>query len=292
LNRPRKHENTRRALALYCLTSSLVCLAACKALTGTYTISVAPKPNQTIRYTVKQEWTIEGKSGDGTPENQPPRSGGTLTSKMRSTFKILTNVQEQDGRIAGTLTQESQAVEMSFDGAFPAKEGSADVNRTFTIVYGADGDVIGLTEPGIHESTIDTTKRMIAETYKYFPTVTLSVGETVMQPLARAMPALLLPAGSPNVDPVGWMRMKLVSVEVDGNDRIAHCEQSYALKATWSATEITVSGTRKVQINLDRGIVKASQMETTYDSISIPVNSSMPTFKQHGVLRATVTGNN
>jgi hypothetical protein len=126
--------------------------------------------------------------------------------------------------------------------------------KTFTIVFGADGDVIDLTAPGMREETLAEIKKWIAEVHQYVPTVSLSVGETVVQPVALAVPVTLLPLGPFNID--GHVTMKLVSLEADGADRIAHCEQSYEVTVVqrpdatvppvrYSTLEMTIRGSRE-----------------------------------------------
>jgi hypothetical protein len=266
------------------------------AQTEKITISVAPRPNQSIHYVVTEEFSIAGGAEGGTKENRPQRSRTTLTGKGTTAYTLVTPAQAGTDRITSQLTYDESTAEISFDDAPPQKETAKGiVGSTFTIVFGADGDVIEVTGPDAEKSTIDSVKRTIAEMYKYFPTVSMSVGETMTLPPSRAVPATLLPIGP--VDIEGRMTMTLVSVEVDGTDRIAHCEQTYELtvvehpaQTVWRENRMNVRGSRKAQIDLKRGIVKASQMETTYDNVNTPRTDEMPTFKSHGVMKATVTG--
>lgn len=283
----------RIALVIACVVSLP---AQSIAQTEKVTISIAPAANQTVHYVVTEEFSIQGASEGGTKETQPPNPTPALAGKGTTAYTLVTAAQTESGRVTSQLTYDDSTAELTFGDAPPQKETAKGiVGSTFTVVFGADGDVIDVTAPEAHSSTIDSVKRTIAEMYKYFPTLSMSVGETVTLPPARAVPATLLPMGPVTID--GRMTMTLVSVAPDGPDRVAHCEQSFELtvvehpeKTAWRENKMIIRGSRTAQINLNRRMVQSSRMETTYDSVSTPSAADMPTFKSHGVMKATVTG--
>ena len=292
-----------------CATSAcaVVLTALVAAQAEKVTIGVTPKPGQIIHYVATQEINVDlvpdsakDAAGNAVPSLVPPMK---IVSKTMLTYTMVTNAANEQGRITSQVTYDQATAEMSINGTpFPSPATlGALVGKTYTIVFGADGSVIDVTAPDAKDETLAPVKAFIAEMSKYYPTASLAVGESTTRPLTLALPIPIPGAGPMNLD--GQMKMTLVSLAADGTDRIANCDQSFdaatkrpeataASPAPVPPLDISMRGTAKLQLNLDRGVVKNSQIDTTVDgAFPAPVGGpDAPKLKLRGVMKATVTG--
>jgi hypothetical protein len=267
------------------------------------TISIQPKPGQKIHYTVADEFIHEFIAEGGTAENRPPRPSVKMAGKLIQPYSLVTRDLDQQGRVTGQIAFDQGMAELSFDESAPKKENTPSADLTgmpFTVILGTDGDVIEATAPATEREGLvrfaNMIPRMIAEAHAYLPTASLAVGATVSQPLITAVPMQFRPRGP--FDIAGSVTLKLIAIETDGTERIAHCEQSYNVTVKYvpdagalrnHSSVRMVRGTRRVRVNVDRGVLAASEMELTYDNIDTPSRADLPTHKSHGVMKATVT---
>jgi len=180
--------------------------------TGKIAIGVTPRSGQQIHYAVTDEFSIDTASEGGTTENQPPKRSTTFAGGRSLAYSLLMGRADPQGHSTGQMILERGITEIRYDDA-PAQQQDSlrgDIGgKTFTIVFGAGGEVIGFTNAELREQTLTEIKSWSAEVDTYFPTVALSVGETVTQPAIHGVPVTLLPNGPFNVD--GRVTMTLVA---------------------------------------------------------------------------------
>jgi hypothetical protein len=200
----------RIALVVACV----VCLPARSiAQTEKVTISIAPAANQTVHYVVTEEFSIQGASEGGTKENQPPSPTPALAGKVTTAYTLVTAAQTESGHITSQLTYDDSTAELTFGDAPPQKETAKGiVGSTFTIVFGADGDVIDVTAPT--RIRPPSTPSSGPSPRCVFPHAEHVRGRDGDAAASRAVPATLLPKGPVTID--GRMTMTLVSVTPDG----------------------------------------------------------------------------
>lgn len=286
-----------------CLTTITI------AQTGKTTIGITPKPGQTIHYTGTQNITVEitpdAPPGATQPAMVPPMK---VEGKTVLAYTLVTSATDAQGQMTSQMTYEQATGELAINGTpFPAGDAmSRMAGQTLTVVFGADGTVVDVTgPPGTSKETADVVKSLLTEMSKYFPTMSLSVGESGTRPFSVSLPLPVPGLGPITLD--GQVTTKLVSLEADGADRLANCEQSYdaafkppqdtAAAAGTAATpapafDMTMRGRATLQVNVDRGLVKASQMDTTFDgAFASPLGGAdAPKLKVHGVMKTTVMG--
>jgi hypothetical protein len=230
-----------------------------------------------------------------------------IEGKTAMAYTLVTGAPNAQGQMTSQLTYDQVSGELSVNGTqFPAGDAlSRMAGQTMTVVYGADGTIVDVLSPAEQKETAAAVKTLLTEMSKYFPTVSLAVGESVTQPLSVALPLPVPGMGPLTID--GQVTTKLVSLEGDSADRLANCEQTYeaAFKppagapaaAGAAATppptfDLMMRGRATLQINVDRGFVKTSQMETIFDgSFPSPLGGAdAPKLKLHGVMKTTVAG--
>lgn len=267
-------------------------------------IAITPKPGQTVHYVTTQDLDIdvtpEAVAGTTPAFALPPMK---VASKTTLAFTMVTNAASPEGRITSQVTYEQAKGEISLNGT-PFSTGAALgdlVDKTFTIGFDAEGNVIETTAPDASEATLASMKALFAQMYKFYPAVSLSVGEAVNLPLSLKLP-LPIPGGMPvSVD--GLMTVKIASLDQEGADRIATGEQSYdgalahpaasgAAAPGAAGVDMTMRGGGKLQINVDQHLVKSSHVEMTIDgAVPSPAGGAgAPKLKIHGIMKLGVTG--
>jgi hypothetical protein len=287
------------------LAAGLVCVSLQPpAQTEKVSISLAPKPGQTVHYTAVQEIVVE------IMPDVPPGQSATIPTmkvvgKTNLAFTETSGAPDPQGRTTALLTYEQAAGELSINGVPMPMAGSlADLaGKTFILVFGADGKVADVTAPPEMAAMLGPAKQFIIDIYKLVPTSTLAIGETSGAPFTIPLP-IPLPGSGPIVME-GQTKTTLVSVEAEGADRIATCDQTFEAAmgrppsdptpGTTSAMSIDMKmqGTGKLQFNVDRGVMKSHASETTVNgaiSFGGSGDTALPTTKIHGTIKATVMG--
>jgi len=257
------------------------------------TLSTLPKPAQTVHYRMTTETTFETTSDSTAPDAIPPMQ---MVAKMTMALTQTTGTADADGRFQGETAYDDFAFEGSMNGTpLPAGNLLKDlIGKKLVVSYGPDGQILDVHLPGDTPPAFAMVRQMLPDMMKLYPVVSLAVGETVTTPLEMTMP---LPAPGPGpMKTTAQVRTRLVSVDTDGGDRIAHCEQVheaiYSISGDLAPAKgspdetltIKMNGTGSLAINIDRHFVKRSEMQTTFDGGAGAV------LRLHGVMKMTMTG--
>jgi hypothetical protein len=281
------------------------CLASMPPAQGEkITLGITPKPGQTIHYTATQEISVQITPDAAPGTTEPAAPPMKMAGKTLLGYTLVAGAASPQGQVTSQMTFEKATSELSINGTpFPAGDAMGQmVGQTLTVVFGMDGNVVDVTAPGTSKESAELVKRLFTEMYRYFPTMSLSVGEATTRPLSVALPLPIPGIGPVTID--GHLTTKLVSLEAEGAERLASCEQSYdasftrpsdaagAAATPAPAFDMTMRGNATAQINVDRGVVKASQLESTFDgAFASPLGGAdAPKLKLHGVMTATVAG--
>jgi hypothetical protein len=273
-----------------------------------FTISAAPKPGQTVHYTATQDLSVE-VSPDATADPPVAQTSPVPTMKVAGkttlAFTETSGAPDPQGRATALLTYEQASADMSINGIPIPMAGTLPqlAGKTFTLIFGADGKVADVTAPPEMAAMLGPAKQFVIDMYKLVPVATLAVGETVTTPFSVPLP-LPVPGSGPIVMD-GQTKTTLVSVDADGAEHIAKCDQIVEAAmvpppadpkpGTDPGMSVTMKmrGTGKLQFNVDRSVMKSNESETTLDgllSIGGAASASPTNAKIHGVIKTTVTG--
>ena len=271
------------------------------------TISAAPKPGQIVHYTATQE--IAAEVVPDVPPDAPAGQASTLptmkvTSKTTLAFTETTASSDAEGRTTALLTYEQAGGAMNVNG-IPMAMGTVSelVGKTFTVIFGADGRVADVTAPPEMAAILGPAKQLIINMYKVVPVATLAIGESSTSPFSIPLP-LPVPGSGPIVMD-GHTKTTLVSVDAEGAEHIANCDQTFdaAMAQPKSdpapgtdrgmSLDMKMRGAGKLRFNIDRGVTTSNESETTLDGLLSFGGSASATptgAKIHGVIKTTLTG--
>jgi hypothetical protein len=295
------------------LTAAAVACLACvsvapAAQTEKVTISAAPKPGQTVHYAATQELVFE-MAPDVPPDVPAGQPSALPTMKMVGktslVFTETTGSPDAQGMVTALLTYEQASADMSVNGIpMPGAGTLPDLaGKTFTLVFGADGKIADVTAPPEMGAILGPAKQFIINIYKLVPIATLAIGETTTAPFSIPLPIPIRGGGPIVMD--GHTKTTLVSVDAEGAEHIAKCDQVFQAAMGQRAgdpapetvspmsMDMKMQGTGTLQFNVDRGVMKSSESETTLDgalSFGGSGNTTPTAAKIHGVIKTTVTG--
>ena len=291
------------------VTIGLVCLGFLQpAQTEKFTISAAPKPGQTVHFTATQELALE--MTPDVPPDAPAGQTSTLPTmkvagKTNFTFTETSGSPDPQGRRTAVLTYEQASGEMSVNGIpMPMTRASSDLTgMTFTLVFDADGRVVDVISPPEIEATLGPVKQVVIDMYKIVPIATLAIGESSTAPFSIPFPIPVPGSGPIVLD--GHTKTTLVSVEAEGAEHIAKCDQ--IIEAAMAqpkvdpapgterglSMDLKMRGVGKLQFNVDRSVMKSNEFETTLDgllSFGGAASATPTSAKIHGVIKTTMAG--
>jgi hypothetical protein len=265
-------------------------------------LSVVPHAGQTVRYRMTQDVTMTITADADSNIALPPMNVNTL---LAFTMSQAAGDADSEGKLPVTLTYDDFLTEVKINGS-AQKLGDNDKNplagKQFTATYGPDGTILDLTGPAGTEGTTAPLKQLLTQFTAQLPKTSLGVGETTTVPVRMPLP-LPIP-GSKGFELQGTSMMTLVSIDTNGGARIASCDSK--LNATLAsaadaasspganpfdlAMDVTMVGGGKLQIDVDRGVMKLNESTTTVDgTISAPTREGKPgRMKVHGVTKITI----
>jgi hypothetical protein len=286
------------AIGLVCLDGLL------PAQTEKVTISLAPRSGQTVHYVAIQDITME--IVPDVPAGQPSLIPTMkLAGKTTLAFTETSGSPDPQGRVTAVLTYEQANGEMSVNGVtMPVTASLPDlVGKTLILVFGADGKLADVTAPPEMTAALGPARQFITDLFKLMPAAALAIGETTTTPFSIPLP-VPVPGGVPIVLE-GQVKTTLVSVDADGDDHLAKCDQAFEAAMAPQAPSDPASGTMrpsidmkmlgtgKLQFNVDRGVMKSNESETTVDGVLSFGGSgatALPSAKIHGTIKAALTG--
>ena len=275
---------------------------------GKVSVLLVPKPNQAVHYRLTQEMDLTlTMSFEGAPPPGPaPMAPRKMFSKTSFYFTQKMGKPDEQGRVEAEATFGQVTGEIIMDGTpMPVGDlGGKVAGKKFTIVYDRQGKVVDLKMPDGLGLETGALRQMMMGLYANLPTTSLGIGETAVTPFSMAPPIPLPGAGPLNL--TGQSRLKLLAIDHEGADRLAKFEQSLegAMVSSFDipspqATikmnlDFRMSGAGGLQLNLDKGVVKSSEMQATINgrmtTAGGPSPASIPNVSLQGTTRATVTG--
>jgi len=174
------------------------------------------------------------------------------------------------------------------------------VGKQFTATYSPEGVLVDMTGPPGTEQIVGPLKQMLGQILAQVPQVKLAIGETTTMPMSTPLP-LPIP-GSKGLEFKGKSTMTLVSIDTDGADRVASCDSVFqgTLDSTQEpsspgpigvvAMNFWMTGTGRLQVNIDRRVVKLNENTTTLDgTFSSPGrDGKVGRMRMRGVMKMTV----
>jgi hypothetical protein len=269
-----------------------------------------PLPNQTVRMKMVQETDI-----DMTMEGMPAAAG---VGPMKMSMKNVTRMTQKNGAADSqgniqaeiTIDEASSDTKMSMNGvAMPAPSGPSNpmLGKKFTVVYDKLGNVVDSRTSSIEGVSEDSFKQLMKSFSGNLPGNAIAIGETVTAPLDVAIPLPLAGAGQMKMD--GQVQYKLISVEKDGNDRIATIATTFNGKLVTDADvpgpngskikmsiDIKLNGGGTSLSNLDKGFLKSSESKSTFGG-PIRMNGGgngfqLPNMNIQASMKVTLTAEN
>lgn len=309
----RRPSITPRAFAAglaICCGGALLCAQSDKV-----SLKVVPKPNSMVHYRMTVQMTMEAAPGEGgnslgallSPNGAPMR----IVSSMSAALTQSAGLFEGDGRYPVSMTYDDFKVDSSLNGnslPVPGNPLQAMIGKPFVVIFDADGQIAEI--PGPPEGLppeFDTVRKMVPQMMRFIPSISLAVGETATTQMNMTIP---IPVPGKDMVLSGQLTTRLVSIDMDGGDRIAHCEQSYETSVSQSQSQsqnqsggsqpdasivMSSKGSGTLAINLDQAFVKSSNIEGTMD-ISMPTGANggaqttLPPMRLHGVMKTTMAG--
>ena len=231
-----------------------------------------PKPGQTIHVTSTQAISI---SLEGAAAGQ---STAPLLMTEESLSYSQTNGRFDDqGRMESQLAVEHFDIKQSINGVPKSISNIPElVGGSLTAVFDRGGKLLEVKVPKDLEQASSILKQLVAGAYgllNLLPATGMSVGESETVP--STIP-LRLPGSKTSVPYQTRTVTTLRFVELNGGNHIAHFDQR--IESAGQTDVVKVSGTGKIDVNLDRGFVSASTTEWTFtgDAAAMIANAAGP----------------
>jgi len=255
-------------------------------------LRTTPAPNQTIRVVMTQDllFDIEMEVAGGTG---PTRMVGRIN--FSGTQQV--GAPDREGRVTAQLTTDEMSINMTLNGNAAPSPPDQMKGKVFTIVYDSAGKVLEVNGPPELGASGASAKDMITALSRALPSGQLAVGDTVTLPVSIPVP-IPIPGNAPAQ--IGTrVTSKLVAIGREGGDRLASLEQTTVGEGSIpmevpgpsgpiSATmEMRMTGTGTLQLNVDKGFVKAGSSDLKMDMTMLMQGMSM---KMTGTVHMVITG--
>jgi hypothetical protein len=293
---------TRQRASIAAAIGMWPCVAILAAQSERVSLSVVPHAGQTVRHRMTQDVTMTI-----TPDadSDIPIPAMNVDTVLAFTMSQAAGSVDGEGRLPVVVTYDDFLTEVKINGS-PQKLPDTKnplLGKQFTALYTPDGTLVDLTGPSGDDSTTGPLRQMLMQLTAQLPKAKLAVGETTTTPLKTPFPFPI--PGTSGFELVGTSTLTLVSIEKDGANRIASCDSklqatlanaaapSSATQAnpTGLAMDLNMVGGGKVQVDVDRGVMKLTETTTTVDgTVAVPGRSGKAgRLKLHGVTKVTIT---
>jgi hypothetical protein len=258
---------------------SAMLVAVLSAQTERITIRRALAPDQTIHVRIASEWDYDQPGVVGNVPVQPtspqPR---TVHTDLRVAYSLSSDVHKEGEPYKARLTFDEAAVAITANGQPSSSQQqpfAVVVGKSLTASYDAQGRFQDVDVPfeisagSLAAKLLFINGAFTAEALlqRMPPAFDVTVGNTVEVPSEVALPI-------PGMDPAvpGGRRLKLISVEREGGNRIAKFEQTFegVLSGGMLGQDVSLSatGAGTVDWNVDRGFLSAYEIRFTLDATS------------------------
>jgi len=259
------------------------------------TIRRAVAPNQTLHVRIMSEWDFDQRAPN-TPGSPPLPAIRKIHRDTRAAYTLVTDTYKEGEGYKGHITFDEAVVEIGADGQPTTPEQSLElmmvIGKPMNATYDAQGRLQDLDMPfdlsagPFAVKSLFTSGAFTADAIlqRWPPEFSLAVGGSIEIPSEVTLP---LP-GSPAVP--GGRRLKLVSIEQSGQDRIAKMQQTFEGELSGAMTgqgvSFSAAGSGTIDWNLNRGFASAYDINFTLDAS----NPSAPTL--HHAVHTRMTAAN
>jgi hypothetical protein len=292
-------------VALFILATS----AAIVAQGGKVIIRLIPRPNQTAHFEITQEMDLEvvyerNLEASGKTTSDPMK----MTGKSTWVFTQKNGEMNEQGNMEAQITYDRLSMERSMNGKTLTADNLADslIGKTITLTFDKEGNVVDVKVPPEVNIPADMFRQIMDSMYNNLPKTPLAIGETVAVPFSMPLPIPTPGAGPLNLE--GQSKYKLVAIASDGKDSLPRFEQTVEAALVKTIEVDTPSGKSKVnvnvqltgggvlELNLNKGILKTGDMQTTVDGkISMVTDvqkAKLQTIKLHGTMKMVSSSHN
>ena len=238
-------------------------------------------------------------AADAPPPVAFPKMNMAMTTLVAGTTTV--GVPDEQGRYEARVAMDDVSTKMTMNGQ-PAPFSlppNALSGQVVTFTYNRDGKMVDMAAPGM-DAAVETIKKMITNVAGITSPVTLAIGETSTLPMNFSLPVPAGAAGSLGM--TGDVRITLVSITPEGADRIAHLTTTITSQMSGSRPDAStggesgmtmqMSGDGTVDMNVDRGFTKSTQMQIAIaTTMALPgkLGASMPPMQMHGTMKISAT---
>jgi len=231
----------------------LIASAALRAQ-AVVSLPIAPKIDQVLHVTTTQEFSV-GMTG-GAP--------GQIGEAQISTKSVLAYTQsngrfDKDNRMEAQIAIERIESEQIVNGVRKPSDVSSLVGRTLTAVLDSAGKFVEIKVPDDLQAVSLMLKQLVGGTYSplsVVPPMTMGIGETASLPSTIPMH---MPGNSSTTPYETRTVITLRSIEPGDRGRIAHFDER--IESLTQSDQLQLSGTGRLDMNIDRGFMTASATE-------------------------------
>ena len=273
------------------LLATLLAPSALVAQGERISLRTTPAPNQTIRVGMTQdlEFDIEMEAAGGGPTRMVGRINFSATQKV--------GAPDREGRVTAQLTMDEVSMIMTLNGNAAPSPADQLKGKVFTIIYDSAGKVLEVNGPPELGASGASARDMITAMSRALPGGQLAVGDTVT--MSVAIPVPLPVSGSAPAQIQTRVTTKLVGIGREGGDRLASLEQTTVGEGSTPMQmpgpngmmtvnmDMHMTGTGTMQLNVDRGFVKAGDSTMKMDMTMLMQGMSM---KMTGTIHMVMTG--
>ena len=300
----------RRTVHRFTVAAFVACFVWSPAFTQSEKISLRllPRPNQIVRMRMVQETDVDMSFDSNLSVPAAATVPVTMATKTVVETTQKSGPANAQGHIEAEIIYEEVSTGVTMNGqAMPANDTSGNfIGKKVTVTFDKEGSVLDIKVPadvGIPEESF---RQMLKSMYGNLPAISLAVGETATVPLDFTLP-LPVP-GAPPLKMDGDVKHTLASIERDARGRIAKFDHSIVGKMLTDvdmpastgkvkmSLDFTLSGAGAMVRDLDKGFVRSSETNATFDGKIKITNESgtpqMPSMNLHGTTKTTTTSGN
>ena len=254
------------------------------------TLRAAPKPNQVIRFLITQDLLFDVVMEGGAARGPMKVDGQMVIGGVQKV-----GAPDREGRLTTQLTIDTVTMNLMMNGAAVGPPGLTEQfkGKAFTIIYDAQGKVIEVKSPEGLGGAADP-KQLITSLTGAIPTGEFALGQSVTVPLSIPIPVPIPGTTGPTTIDTK-VTSKLVGITRDGGDRIATLDQTteggttvpMSSGAGTGTLEMRMTGSGKLELNVDKGFVRAGESNAKMDMSMLMQGMAM---KLNGTIHIVMRG--
>jgi len=227
--------------------------AALTAAPAKVPVRPAPKPDQVVHVTTRQEIVL--RTGDK-PEAPGP---ALLQTKGVVAFTQRNGRFDTQDRLETLVTIERLELDDVIGGRAKVVDTAAATGRVLALIFDRTGKLLSIKVPPDMREVSGRLTQLLATVYgtiNFLPAVSLAVGEETTT--SSELP-MRLPGNVASGPLEARIKLNLKGVDKKGPDRIARLQQWIDVLTTTST--LTITGGGRIDVNLDKGFVSGTDSE-------------------------------